>query len=75
MYNGVNYAAEADLYAVVDWHILSDSNPLQHVSEAKEFFARTSTDLADHTNVLQQPISKICVIAYLRLWMVACPFL
>ena len=54
VYNGVNYAAEADLYAVVDWHILSDSNPLQHVSEAKDFFARMSADLADHTNVLYE---------------------
>ncbi len=54
VYNGVNYATEADLYAIVDWHILSDNNPLQHVSEAKEFFARISADLADHTNILYE---------------------
>lgn len=52
--NGVQYAAEADLYAIVDWHILSDNNPLQHADAAEDFFARISADLADNNNVLYE---------------------
>lgn len=54
MCNGVQYAAEADLYAIVDWHILSDNNPLQHADAAEDFFARISADLADNNNVLYE---------------------
>ena len=32
---GVNLCKELDMYCVIDWHILSDGNPLQHVNEAK----------------------------------------
>lgn len=52
--NGAQYAAAADLYAIVDWHILSDNNPLQHADEAEDFFARISADLADNNNVLYE---------------------
>lgn len=52
--NGVQYAASADLYAIVDWHILSDNNPLQHADAAEDFFARFSADLADNNNVLYE---------------------
>lgn len=52
--DGVQYATEADLYAIVDWHILSDNNPLQHADEAQDFFARISADLADNNNVLYE---------------------
>lgn len=54
MADGVAYATEADLYVVVDWHILSDVNPLQHVDEAKAFFARMSAALSDHNNVIYE---------------------
>ena len=52
--NGAQYAAAADLYAIVDWHILFDNNPLQHADEAEDFFARISADLADNNNVLYE---------------------
>lgn len=52
--NGAQYAAAADLYAIVDWHTLSDNNPLQHADEAEDFFARISADLADNNNVLYE---------------------
>ena len=51
---GAQYAAAADLYAIVDWHILFDNNPLQHADEAEDFFARISADLADNNNVLYE---------------------
>ena len=36
---GVEYATAADMYAIVDWHILSDGNPRTHAWAAKEFFS------------------------------------
>ncbi|MBR4163470.1 MAG: cellulase family glycosylhydrolase [Solobacterium sp.] len=44
---GIQYAKEAGMYAIVDWHILSDNNPNMHVEEAKEFFQEIAADY-DH---------------------------
>ncbi len=52
--DGITFATEADLYVVVDWHILSDSNPLQHVDEAKAFFGEVSLLYPDHDNVIYE---------------------
>jgi len=52
--NGVNYATASDLYVIVDWHILSDSNPNNHIEEAKEFFKTVSSKYKDHTNVIYE---------------------
>ncbi|MDE5605526.1 MAG: glycoside hydrolase family 5 protein, partial [Eubacterium sp.] len=38
IHKGVSYAAEQDMYAIIDWHILSDGNPNRHLDEAKAFF-------------------------------------
>lgn len=51
---GVTYATEADLYVIVDWHILSDNNPLTHQDEAADFFSRLSAQLGDQDNVLYE---------------------
>ncbi len=52
--DGVAYATELGLYAIVDWHILSDFNPLDHKEEAKAFFAEMSKDLASYDNVIYE---------------------
>ena len=52
--SGVDYAAQADLYAIVDWHILSDGNPLANADAAADFFARMSADLAQSDNVIYE---------------------
>ncbi len=52
--DGVGYATEADLYVVVDWHILSDANPLQHQDAAKAFFAKMSAAFAENNNVIYE---------------------
>lgn len=51
---GVRLAAQNDLYAIVDWHILSDGDPNTHVSEAKSFFANVSKTFAKSTNVIYE---------------------
>lgn len=52
--DGVNFAREADLYAIVDWHVLSEGTPLQYAAQAAEFFQRVSTDFADYDNVIYE---------------------
>ena len=52
--DGVQYATAADLYAIVDWHTLSDANPLEHVDQAQEFFSTMSAQLAGNDNVLYE---------------------
>ena len=51
---GVSYAAAQDLYAIIDWHILSDGNPNRHLEEAKAFFQEVSAKYADCPNVLYE---------------------
>ena len=51
---GVEYATAADMYVVVDWHTLTDANPLTNQWAAAEFFRVVSHDLADHNNVIYE---------------------
>lgn len=52
--NGVQYATEADMYVIIDWHILSDGNPNIYKEEAKTFFAEMAELYAGHDNVLYE---------------------
>lgn len=36
--DAVDAAIANDLYVILDWHILSDGNPMSHLDEAKAFF-------------------------------------
>ena len=46
--NGVEYAKQNDMYAIIDWHILSDGDPNIYVNEAKLFFA----EMAENTAIM-----------------------
>lgn len=50
--SGVEYATNQDMYVIIDWHILSDSNPNMHIEEAKTFFTEMSEEYRDAENVL-----------------------
>ena len=52
--DGVEYAANADLYVIIDWHILSDSNPKQNKEEAKKFFEEMSGEFCKEDHVLYE---------------------
>lgn len=52
--DGVNYAEAADLYAVVDWHVLADLDPNVHIEDAKAFFNKMSAQFADKDNVIYE---------------------
>lgn len=51
---GVEYATAADMYVVVDWHILSDADPWTNEWVASDFFAIISRDLGDRDNVIYE---------------------
>ncbi len=51
---GVEYAAEADLYVIVDWHVLSEGTPTVYQEEAEAFFDEMSAEFAGRDNVLYE---------------------
>lgn len=52
--NGVQYATDNDMYVIIDWHILSDSNPNTYKEDAKAFFAEMSAAYCAYDNVLYE---------------------
>lgn len=51
---GVSYATDLGMYAVIDWHILSDGNPNTNYSDAKKFFTYMAKKYKDHNNVIYE---------------------
>ncbi len=54
LYYAVDNAIELDMYAVIDWHVLSDANPMKHKSEAIEFFDKVSKKYAGNPAVIYE---------------------
>lgn len=52
--NGIKYATEADMYVIVDWHVLQDCDPLVYLDQAKEFWRDISASYADAKNVIYE---------------------
>lgn len=50
----VDAAVSNDMYAILDWHILSDGDPMTHVAEAEAFFDEAAQRYADVPNVLYE---------------------
>lgn len=54
IYKGVKYATELGMYVIIDWHILSDGNPMAQVSEAKKFFAGMAKKYKNQRNIIYE---------------------
>ncbi|MBQ7535410.1 MAG: cellulase family glycosylhydrolase [Stomatobaculum sp.] len=54
LHRGIRLAAENDLYVILDWHILSDGDPNQHLAEAKAFFQEFSHEYKDSSHILYE---------------------
>lgn len=52
--NAIQCAKNHDMYAIIDWHILSDGNPNMYIEDAKEFFADMAEKYCDYNNVLYE---------------------
>lgn len=51
---GVDAATQLGLYVIIDWHILSDSNPQQNKAEAISFFSEMSSLYKNQDNVIYE---------------------
>ena len=52
--SGVELARLHDMYAMIDWHILSDGNPNRYLDEAKLFFEEMAAEFSDYNNVIYE---------------------
>lgn len=52
--NMVNLTEQHGMYVIIDWHILSDGNPMTYVNEAKAFFKLMSERYKDKRHVLYE---------------------
>ncbi len=54
IHDGIKAAQDADMYVIVDWHILQDNNPLTNVEEAKVFFDEISTFYKNDAHIIYE---------------------
>ena len=52
--SGVRFCAALGMYAIIDWHILSDGDPNIHADAAEDFFRRITARYADQPHVLYE---------------------
>lgn len=52
--DGVQYATNADMYVMIDWHVLRDEDPNRNKDEAKKFFEEMSKEYAGADNVIYE---------------------
>jgi len=50
----VEASIELGIYVIIDWHILSDGDPNEHIDEAKEFFREMSALYRHYPNVIYE---------------------
>lgn len=50
----VDNAIKNDMYAIIDWHILSDGDPMKHIDEAEAFFKEMASIYKDTKGVIYE---------------------
>lgn len=51
---GIELAKKNDMYAIIDWHILSDGDPNTYIEEAAAFFEKTAGKYSAYDNVIYE---------------------
>ena len=54
MREGIEYAVRADMYVLVDWHILNDKDPNENIEQAEEFFSLIAEEYGSLPNILYE---------------------
>ncbi|MCR5650210.1 MAG: cellulase family glycosylhydrolase [Lachnospiraceae bacterium] len=54
LHKGVQAAIDADMYVIVDWHVLDEHNPNAHKEEARDFFAGIAAEYAGCPNIIYE---------------------
>lgn len=54
VYIGIENALAADMYVIVDWHLLEDKNPLYNADNAEAFFREITSRYPDHPAILYE---------------------
>lgn len=54
LYKAVDAAVSRNMYVIIDWHILSDGNPMKHRKAAVTFFTKVSERYRNTPNVLYE---------------------
>lgn len=54
LYMGIESALGADMYVIVDWHVLKDKDPNVYIDEAMDFFDEISRHYADNPAILYE---------------------
>ncbi|MBO5478169.1 MAG: glycoside hydrolase family 5 protein [Clostridia bacterium] len=49
-----NIIIDLDMYVIIDWHILSDGDPMTHIDKAKDFFNEISSKYSDCPNIIYE---------------------
>ena len=57
--NGVKYAKKAGLYAIIDWHILSDGNPQTYQKQAVAFFKKMAKKYRNTKTILMSSMKSV----------------
>ncbi len=59
MREGIEYAVRADMYVLVDWHILNDKDPNENIEQAEEFFSLIAEEYGNVPNILYDRIPAL----------------
>lgn len=54
LYLAVENALANDMYAIIDWHILYDANPLEHMEAAKDFFEAAAAHYEENPGIIYE---------------------
>lgn len=54
LYLAVENALANDMYVIIDWHILYDANPLEHMEKAKDFFKGVASHYGGNPGIIYE---------------------